>query len=746
MHKIDLLILVLAAVSNIIIALLVYLKNKKHLSHKIFLFLVGSLIFWMTANYFSVSSTDHQAIFLSVKLILASVVLQTTLFFLFVATFPGNKLNMNAKLAKMYLLFSGIVFLVGLYPGFFADYKPNGNSIIPNPSPFIALFMFHTAISIGGGITRLFIRFRNSKGIDKNQLKFLILASSFILVFSPITNFIFPVVFDNRSFVAIGPIDTLLFASIIAYSMVRHRLFDFRSIVAKAFVYLLTFGLATALYISAVFGLSLLFLDEGDLSVRIQVIYTVLAILLAYSYLPIKNFFDRFTNKFFFRDRYDPQEFLDELNKSIVRNIEIGILLRHSTAVIENNLHSSFCQVALRGSDDIPSRIIGTKEINYSEKDLETIKSEIKELNTRTIITDEIPPEQKELKAVLSKHSIDVVVRLTESSYGNQQTIAYIIFGAKKSGNVYSNQDLKIIDIIADELVIAIQNALRFEEIQEFNVTLQKKVNDATGKLRKTNEKLKAMDETKDEFISMASHQLRTPLTSVKGYLSMVLEGDAGEINENQKKLLDQAFVSSQRMVYLIADLLNVSRLRTGKFIIDAHSTNLADVVETEIAQLIEQAKAKNQTLVFDKPKDFPLLTLDETKIRQVIMNFADNALFYTPSGGKIKIELTTDKNHIYFAVKDNGIGVPKDEQKHMFTKFYRAKNARNARPDGTGLGLFMAKKVITAQGGNILFESSEGKGSTFGFSFNKKHFAIENYKAPDEAENPTNEEVSAEK
>ena len=277
------------------------------------------------------------------------------------------------------------------------------------------------------------------------------------------------------------------------------------------------------------------------------------------------------------------------------------------------------------------------------------------------------------------------------------------------------------VDRLSEAVGIAIENSLLFEE----NQYVQRK-------LQKTNEKLKSMDETKDEFISMASHQLRTPLTSVKGYLSMVLEGDAGDVNDNQRKLLDQAFVSSQRMVYLIADLLNVSRLRTGKFIIDAAPTNLADVVESEVAQLIEQAKAKNQTLVYNKPDNYPILMLDETKIRQVIMNFADNALFYTPSGGKIKIELTEDKHNIYFAVKDNGIGVPKNEQKHMFTKFYRAANARNARPDGTGLGLFMAKKVITSQDGNLLFESVEGKGSTFGFSFSKKHL-----KMPDPTDEP---------
>jgi signal transduction histidine kinase len=205
----------------------------------------------------------------------------------------------------------------------------------------------------------------------------------------------------------------------------------------------------------------------------------------------------------------------------------------------------------------------------------------------------------------------------------------------------------------------------------------------------------------------------------------MVLEGDAGKINKQQKELLNQSFISSQRMVYLIADLLNVSRLRTGKFVIEAKPTNLAEVVEGELAQLKETAKGRGLELTFDPPKKFPQLMLDETKIRQVIMNFTDNAIYYTPDGGHIKVSLEDKPDSVELLVVDDGIGVPKAEQHHLFTKFYRAGNARKARPDGTGLGLFMAKKVIIASGGALIFRSQEGQGSTFGFTFPKAKLKV---------------------
>jgi signal transduction histidine kinase len=177
-------------------------------------------------------------------------------------------------------------------------------------------------------------------------------------------------------------------------------------------------------------------------------------------------------------------------------------------------------------------------------------------------------------------------------------------------------------------------------------------------------------------------------------------------------------------MVYLIADLLNVSRLKTGKFIIEAAPADIAEIVEQEMSQLKATAASRNLVLTYKKPKNFPMVMLDETKTRQVIMNFVDNAIYYTPAGGHINVKLEQTPHTIEFRVVDNGIGVPKSERPHLFTKFYRAGNARQARPDGTGLGLFMAKKVIAGQGGSIIFESKEGKGSTFGFVFSKSKLA----------------------
>jgi len=197
----------------------------------------------------------------------------------------------------------------------------------------------------------------------------------------------------------------------------------------------------------------------------------------------------------------------------------------------------------------------------------------------------------------------------------------------------------------------------------------------------------------------------------------MVLEGDAGKITSTQKHLLDEAFNSSERMVHLINDFLNVSRLQTGKFMIDLRPIDLAKLVGEELDSLASNASSRNLKFLYKMPKKFPILELDEGKMRQVIMNYADNAIYYSKEGTAIEVALVVEGNRCRFTVKDKGIGVPVDETAQLFTKFYRATNARRQRPDGTGVGLFLAKKVINAHGGDVIFESEEGKGSTFGFS-----------------------------
>jgi len=556
------------------------------------------------------------------------------------------------------------------------------------------------------------------KGISRTQISYNLIGALLASIPALFTNLSLPLM-GYAGIIWLGPLFTITFAIAVTIAIVRHKLFDIRIYAVRSAAYLLTLFAAGLLYVIPAVLLSSFFL-HAPLQTRTVLLLALVTLAVAFLFQPLKRFFDRFTRKWFYRDSYDAQTLIDQLNKTLVANINMEDLLTKAADIIVTNLKSEFGIFGLNKTDFAEQRLIGTTRKVFPAKDIAFVRHTTPKFDNNVIVADYLDDEHEALKEVLLKNDIAVLVRLASYAHPHEEGLGYLILGQKRSGNPYGLQDTRILDIISRELFLAVQNALHFEEIERFNQTLQQKIDDATKKLRHSNEKLRMLDQTKDDFISMASHQLRTPLTSVKGYVSMVLDGDAGKVTPLQRKLLSQSFISSQRMVYLISDLLNVSRLRTGKFVIEPIPCNLAKVIKDEIEQLEETAKGRDLELTYAHPEHFPTYLLDETKMRQVIMNFIDNAIYYTQSGGHIHVALVDRPQTIEFTVTDDGIGVPKHEQPHLFTKFYRAHNARRARPDGTGLGLFMAKKVIVAQGGATIFKSQEGRGSTFGFSFAK--------------------------
>lgn len=708
----------LAAISLVAQGLLVVLNDKRQKMNWTFLWMCFSLGAWVICNF--LADADEGRSLLWSRLAFVSVTLACYYFLIFSLHFPNLS---NPKLSQHYIkalkILLWLFIIIELTPWFITSvFMELGVSNVMT-GPLYIIFPFYLVFVLGSGVAIL-VRKAQHSGEPYRTRAVLVLTGIVIMVFvGMITNLLLPSIQGTNSYANIGTLSTVIFVGFTTYAIIKKRLFDIRLIVARSLAYILLISTLTTLYFGMMLGLTVYLVPHSVVLVQ-QIAPLFAAVIIAATYPELKRRFDKLTNDVFYRDAYDPQSFLDELNQTVVTNIELGILLRRTAAVIEANLKCEFALFSIFDDDDNP-RFLGSSGSGQNGRGLQFIREDLQGVKRKIVLTDDIESSRHSLGHTLKKNDIAVVVKLQSGFDQDQQARSYLILGPKKSGNMYNKQDIRILSIIADQLLIAIQNALRFEEIQNFNTTLQSSINDATAKMERTNKKLQDMDQTKDEFISMASHQLRTPLTSIKGYLSMVLEGDAGRVNNEQRKMLGQAYVSAQRMTYLISDLLNVSRLKTGKFVIELMPVNLAKVIEEEVEQLQETAKNRNLKFIYDKPQDFPTLQLDETKIRQVIMNFLDNAIYYTPSGGKIEVILSDQLKSVDLIIKDNGIGVPKHMQHKLFTKFYRADNAKRARPDGTGLGLFMAKKVVAAQGGAIIFRSEEGKGSTFGFSFPKE-------------------------
>lgn len=229
------------------------------------------------------------------------------------------------------------------------------------------------------------------------------------------------------------------------------------------------------------------------------------------------------------------------------------------------------------------------------------------------------------------------------------------------------------------------------------------------------NQRLKELDMTKSEFISIASHQLRTPLTAIKGYISLILEGSYGKVPAVIQDVLNKVYTVNSRLVQLVEDLLNISRIEAGRIQYDFELTHLEPLVAGVVDMFLLVAKSKNLTLKIQLPKEpLPQLTIDPNKIKEALSNIIDNALKYTKEGG-VTVSVSADVDTVRIIVADTGIGIHPGDHSRLFEKFTRSKETSRMVVSGTGLGLYVGKSFVEAHGGKISAESDgQDKGSRF--------------------------------
>lgn len=338
--------------------------------------------------------------------------------------------------------------------------------------------------------------------------------------------------------------------------------------------------------------------------------------------------------------------------------------------------------------------------------------SSIRAINSGQIVIaedfyDSVTPALPKPIALTIQKLMGIKSVLSVPVYSENKVIGVIDFITAKEKKDIAEHEIEMMHALADQIGIVYRNLQLIKQIQEANTQLQ----DANVHLQK-------LDEAKSEFLSIASHQLRTPLTAIRGYLAMSLDGDYGPIPAKLKNPLEIVAESASRLARLINIFLNVSRIEAGRFHLDLVDVQLDQMLADIIKEMTPGASTRKLKLKFVKPiEKIPLIKADKDKIKDVIYNLIDNSIKYTPIGSVTVMVRKTD-GFLQVETRDTGIGIEPNEAKELFNKFVRGEGVARIHTDGSGLGLFIAKKIIEAHGGKIWVESEgKGKGSRFYFT-----------------------------
>lgn len=680
-------------------------KSRDRYISNSYLIEIFAIIFWTMAMIFYRSSSSADALFWC-RMLYVFATFTASGFLFFSIIFPYKEKLKLSMLLLIILTNAAVIYLV-MYPDLIIKnvlLPPGKEKIIIWGRYYFIYFLYISGFALTASYI-LFKKFINAEGVTKLQIKNVLLGYFLASGMAMITNLLMPWMgyfFQNW----IGQILTLAMVSFTVYTIIRYRLMDIRTIASKIYVYLLVSIFGFSFFYLAVFIEELLF--SSIYSTNALVFAPVLAFLFAITFLPFFKKIQASSDVIFFKG-YNPRSIIKDVALQLSAVIDIDELLKIITAEFKKILATEEIDVLLFEKDSSCSTIFKNKNTKISATN-SICKHAMSERSI--MVRDEIDPaERRYLSRELDKISAKIVAPLMI----RHKVIGMIILGEKMDTSPYTREDIEFLEIISSQAAVAIENARLYQEVEDFNKTLQQKVDIQTKDIMEKAEHLKKLMDMRSEFLDITSHQLRTPVTVIKGVLSMIEEGSVPK--NKMKTFIRGALDKSIKLGEIINDILRASEMDTDKFTLNLKEVDLNSILEKieEDKKTSMQVKKKIK-LIFNLPKDpLPNVLSDAKYIEQAIVNLINNSFQYTIEG-YINLSAEVKNNKIIIRVSDSGIGIPKASIPKLFQKFGRAENAVAAYTDGSGLGLFIIKQIVDATpGAKIEIEKTEiDKGTTF--------------------------------
>lgn len=643
----------------------------------------------------------------------------------FVVSFPEEK-----KLPSVQkVVFIGFTFFVGILI-FFTSILVQNTFFVETRKEVLLnnigklLFGLYFIPVFFGSIYGIWKKYKSLTGILRLQSWYIFWAVLIPGILGSTFNLVFPF-FDNHKFIWLGPIFPIFMNLTITYAILRYRLMDIHIIEKNLVVYA---GLTLYTFSAFYAGANIFLRYVGDLFAPQTIIFEILlTILFVVTFIKISEQLTEVSEKKLFGSFFLYQQKLRELSQSLTTVIQFDTLIGRIAQGIIEIMQVERVGVLLKeegGSDHYRiQKIIGFREENgislvkdnfLTQYLFETKRSVIYEELQLTIrdTFDEIKRQQLE---TLSNNMKRIEAELCIPLFSKNVLQGIVVLGLKTSGEPYNQGELDLLETLASQASIAVENARLYDKIQDLNENLEAEVKEQTKAIQEQNVKLKELLEIKSEFLHIVSHQLRTPLTTLRGLLQFWKSGEIKMFSESQQKdMQEKIFLSTERLNDLIHDMLTAMDLEGGAFRFTFETVNLQKFINDIYEELRGNFEKKNIEFKMKVSREHiaPIMA-DPRYLREALSNVIDNAEKYTPAGSVL---VTIEKLNEYAIIKvmDTGIGLTERDKPRLFSKFLRGERAEHFFPNGTGLGLYIAKQIIEGHKGKIEVSSQgENKGTT---------------------------------
>ncbi len=695
----------------IIVLSLVVLNNSRKLVNKLFFLLTLILDLWVFGSFMMLNSnSDAQVIFWD-RFVYAAVVFWPALQYHFsvAVTYINNK--RRALLTLAYLL-SPVFLIISQTDYFVKDvfrYTWGAHTKAQFLHHFFLMFFAVYGLLF---FYNMIAQYRKERfHLERKRLLYYVIGFC-------VLDFIGGTAFLPAYLVPFFPIflaTPLLFSLIISYAIVYFGLMDIKLIVRRYFVYSLSLFSVLAPTYLVLYNVNYYY--PRHLFAFSIILFTISLALFS----RIRTFFYKFANRHFFASLYDSNELIYNLNNRLRASLDISQIFESTMGILRQAFHSKAIAVLKYESRSNKWRLIYNVNFQFNT---ELVSIDYKEISA--VFDNNLPIGISGLAAAVGKSNQALVDYFDDNGVElivpikikQTKLISLMLFGAKESGESYNSKDFQVLESVATEIGISLENALLYQSVTKFNVKLKDEISKATKQLQEQNESLKILDKAKTEFVGIASHQLRTPLTGIRWFTELLAKNKDKNLSPKQLDYLDQVNQSNQRMIKLVNDLLDVTHIETGrKFQIIKTEFSFSEIIQEVIKENIALIDSKKLAINNSVPPKLKIFA-DRDKIKQVWQNLISNATKYTGENTAINLSLKEDKKlGLVFCIQDAGIGIPQEQQNQIFAKFFRASNASLQNSEGTGLGLYIAREIIRAHGGEMWFESKDQAGTSFFFS-----------------------------